>query len=191
MFDDAYKFTTFLHDRNKLEGHQSSYLKFTINSLGYWRIHEALPVDRAEHVQLAARPEDRQHGLRGPTAGNGGTWKWPWTSSRPADAGRDPAGDKIDLLLAADLKNPEVAVARLPSASGHLEHYGFPRTVLTRNEPYLQIERFAGLHDKQLDLKSVICNPRQSARHTRRGGASGTAPPRAAPSRPRTVGRRK
>jgi hypothetical protein len=69
------------------------------------------------------------------------------------------AGDKMDILLAGDLKNPEWQWLDYPSASGHLEHYGFPRTTLTDDQPYLQMERLAGLHDEKLDLKTILHNP--------------------------------
>ncbi len=58
-----------------------------------------------------------------------------------------------------DFKNPDWQWLDFPSATGHLQHYGFPRTILTKDQPYVQIEEFSGLHDEKLHLRSSIYNP--------------------------------
>lgn len=69
------------------------------------------------------------------------------------------AGDEIDMLLAADLKNPGWQWLDIYSASGHLEHHGFPRGVLTEEEPYVRIHELTGLHDEKLNFRAGIHNP--------------------------------
>jgi hypothetical protein len=158
VYDDSFEFGVFLHDRNKLEGEHSSYLKFILNSLGsgeYMKIYPSIGQNMYNwqpEMQIANRlyeQDDR---------------RW-WDMEVAMDlqdlqlSSAHKAGDKIDMLLAADLKNPEWQWLDFPSASGHLEHYGFPRLVLTNDQPYIQIERIAGLHDEKLDLKAAIYNP--------------------------------
>jgi hypothetical protein len=158
VFDDAYEFGLFLHDRNKLPGHTSSYMKFIINSLGsgeYMKLYPSIGQNLFNW-----RPEmdiaNRIH--------KEGGKEW-WDLEIAADLedlqmpAEHKAGDPVWLLLAADLKNPQWQWLDFPSASGHLEHYGFPRLVLTEARPYVQIDQIAGLHDERLDLKMVIRNP--------------------------------
>ena len=158
VFDDAIEFGVFLHDRNKLPGQVSSYLKFIINSLGsgeYMKLYPSIGQNlfnwRPE-MDIANRVYER----------DGRRW---WDLEIAADLEdlqmpRDHrAGDAVGLLLAADLKNPQWQWLDYPSASGHLQHYGFPRGVLTADRPYVQIEQISGLHDERLDLEAVVHNP--------------------------------
>lgn len=74
--------------------------------------------------------------------------------------GPHKAGDKLGIGLFSVVHNPAGWYwLDFPSASGHLEHYGFPRAVLTDAEPYVQVEEISGLHDEKLSFKSVIHNP--------------------------------
>lgn len=158
VFDDSYELGIFLHDRNKLPGQVSSFLKFVINSLGsgeYMKLYPSIGQNlfnwRPE-MQIANRIHEE------------GGKQW-WDMELAADLKdlempvEHKAGDRMDILLAAPLKNPQWQWLDVPSASGHLEHYGFPRTVLTADKPYVQIEELSGLHDERLNLKSVIHNP--------------------------------
>lgn len=158
VFDDSYELGVFLHDRNKLPGQVSSFLKFVINSLGSGEFMKLYPsigqnlFNWRPNMAIANRIHE--------TGGK----QW-WEMELAADLAdlempvEHKAGDKMDILLAAPLKNPDWQWLDVPSASGHLEHYGFPRTVLTADKPYVQIEELSGLHDGRLDLKSVIYNP--------------------------------
>ena len=159
VFDDAFEFGIFMHDRNKKPNEVSSYLKFILNSLGsgeYMKLYPAIGQNmynwQPDTMQVANRTYEA----------DGRQW-WDMEVATDLKALEMPvdnqAGDKVGLLLTADLKNPGWQWLDFPSASGHLVHYGFPRTVLTQDQPYLQIERFGGLHDEKLELKSVICNP--------------------------------
>ena len=158
VFDDSCEFGIFLHDRNKLPGQVSSFLKLVINSLGsgeYMKIYPSIGQNlfnwRPE-MAIANRIHEE-----------GGRQWWDLEIAADLDDLQMPvehkAGDRVDILLAADLKNPQWQWLDVPSASGHLEHYGFPRTVLTADKPYVQVEELSGLHDEKLDLKSVLYNP--------------------------------
>ncbi len=158
VFDDSYELGIFLHDRNKLPGQVSSFLKFVINSLGSGEFMKLYPAIGQNLFNW--RPEmaiaNRIH-----EEGGKQWWEMELAASL-ADVEmpvEHKAGDKMDILLAAPLKNPDWQWLDVPSASGHLEHYGFPRTVLTADKPYVQIEELSGLHDERLSLKSVIFNP--------------------------------
>lgn len=158
VFDDSYEFGIFLHDRNKLPGQVSSFLKFVINSLGsgeYMKLYPSIGQNLFNwrpDMQIANRIHEE------------GGRQW-WDMELAADLAdlempvEHKPGDKMDILLAAPLKNPEWQWFDVPSASGHLEHYGFPRTILTADKPYVQVEELSGLHDERLDLKSIIHNP--------------------------------
>jgi hypothetical protein len=158
VFDDAFEFGLFMHDRNKKEGEVSSFMKFVLNELGsgeYMKIYPSIGQNMYNwqpDMQIANRMYTED-----------GTQWWEQEIAMSLDDMQMPvenkAGDRIDLLLAADLKNPGWQWLDYPSASGHLEHYGFPRMVLTDDQPYIQIERFSGLHDEKLELRSVIYNP--------------------------------
>lgn len=158
VYDDAYEFGLFLHDRNKLEGEVSSFLKIVLNSFGageYMKIYPSIGQNMynwAPDAKIANRLYEA----------DGKQW---WDMEMALDLKdlqmpvENKAGDKLDILLAADLKNPDWQWLDFPSASGHLEQYGFPRTTLTADQPYVQVERLAGLHDEKLDLQATIHNP--------------------------------
>ncbi|MGD0094510.1 MAG: glycoside hydrolase domain-containing protein, partial [Planctomycetota bacterium] len=158
VHDDSYEFGIFLHDRNKKPDEVSSYLKIVLNSLcsgEYMRLYPSIGQNLFNwrpDMKIASRVYEE------------GGKQW-WDMELAADLddlllpAAQKAGDKLDILLAADLKNPAWQWLDVPSASGHLEHLGFPRTILTQDQPYVQVEQLSGLHDKRLDLKSVICNP--------------------------------
>ncbi len=158
VFDDSYEFGIFLHDRNKLPGQVSSFLKFVINSLGSGEFMKLYPSIGQNLFNW--RPDMR---IANRIHEDGGR-QW-WDMELAADLKdvempvEHKAGDRMDILLAAPLKNPNWQWLDVPSASGHLEHYGFPRTVLTADKPYVQVEELSGLHDERLSLKSVIYNP--------------------------------
>ena len=156
--DDSNEFGIFLHDRNKKPTEVSSFFKFVLNSLGsgeYMRLYPAIGQNLYNwqpHMHIANRVYER----------DGRHWWDQEISISLADLQMTrphQAGDPIDILLAADLKNPEWQWLDFPSASGHLEHYGFPRAVLTDKQPYAQVEEFSGFHDGKLHLRSVIRNP--------------------------------
>lgn len=158
VFDDAYEFGIFMHDRNKLEGEVSSFLKMVMNSLGaaeYMKIYPSIGqniYNWSPDTKIANRVYEA----------DGRQW---WDMEMAMDLKdlqmpvENKAGDKMDILLAADLKNPDWQWLDFPSATGHLEQYGFPRTTLTADQPYVQVERFSGLHDEKIDMQATIFNP--------------------------------
>ncbi len=158
VFDDSYEFGIFMHDRNKLPEEVSSFQKIIINALGageYMKIYPSIGQNMYNwqpDPQIANRIYEE----------NGKQW-WAlevaFSLSDLQMPVKNKAGDKVDMLLAADLKNPGWQWLDFPSASGHLEHYGFTKMVLTEKEPYVQIEQFSGLHDEKIDLRSVVHNP--------------------------------
>ena len=158
VFDDAYEFGIFMHDRNRLPGEHSNYLKFILNSLGsgeYMKLYPSIGQNMYNwqpdsQVASSVHEADGQQWFDLEVAMDLQALQMPVPNK---------AGDKVDMMLAADLKNPGWQWLDFPSATGHLEHYGFPRETLTMDEPYVQIERLAGLHDEKLDLKTVIYNP--------------------------------
>ena len=161
VFDDAYEFGIFMHDRNKLEGEVSSFLKIVLNSFGageYMKLYPSIG-QNMYNWQPDAKIANRVY------EADGRRW-WDMEMAMDLEDLQMPvdnkAGDKLDILLAADLKSPGWQWLDFPSASGHLEQYGFPRTTLTADQPYVQVERLAGLHDEKLDLQATIHNPAQS-----------------------------
>ena len=158
VFDDAYEFGIFMHDRNKPESEDSSFLKIVLNSMGageYMKIYPSIGqniYNWAPDAKIANRVYEA----------DGRQW---WDMEMVMDLkdlqmpAENKAGDKMDILLAADLKNPGWQWLDFPSGSGHLTHYGFPRTTLTADQPYVQVDRLAGLHDEKIDLKATIFNP--------------------------------
>jgi hypothetical protein len=158
VYDDSYEFGIFLHDRNKLPGEASSFQKMVINSLGAGEYMKIYPSIGQNMYNWQPDPE-----LANRIYEEGGR-QW-WALELAMDLADlqlpapNKAGDRVDLLLAADLKNPAWQWLDFPSASGHLEHYGFPRLVLTETEPYIQIDQFSGLNDEKVDLKAVVRNP--------------------------------
>ena len=158
VFDDSYEFGLFLHDRNKLPGQSVSFLKFVVNSVGcgeYMKIYPSIGQNlfnwRPE-PKIANRVYDR----------DGRRW-WDMEMAMDLKDLQLPApnkpGDPVGILLTAPLKNPEWQWLDVPSASGHLQHAGFPRAVLTTDRPYVQIEELSGLHDEKINLRSAIYNP--------------------------------
>ncbi len=158
VYDDSYEFGIFMHDRNKLPEEVSSFQKIIINSLGAGEYMKIYPSIGQNMYNWQPDPElaNRIYEEDGK--------KW-WALEVALDladlqlAAPQKAGDRVDMLLAADLKNPGWQWLDFPSASGHLEHYGFSRLQLTDGEPYVQIEAISGLHDERIDLKTVVYNP--------------------------------
>ncbi len=159
VFDDALEVGLFMHDRNQAENEVSSYLKFILNAVGAGEYMKNYP--EIGQVMFNWTP-DFQVANRTYTDAAGKHWWEMEVAMSLADLqmrGPHRAGDRVDVGLFADVKNPSWQWLDYPSASGHLEHYGFPRTVLTESEPYIQVEEIGGLHDEKLTLKSVIHNP--------------------------------
>ena len=194
VFDDSFEFGLFLHGRNKLPGEHASYLKFIINFLGsgeYMKLYPSIGQNLFNW-----RP-DMKIANRIHQAGGRRWWHMEIAADLPdlQMPAEHKAGDAVWLLLAADLKNPQWQWLDVPTASGHLQHYGFPRAVLTKDKPYVQVERLSGLHDGRLDLDSVIHNP--SARPAKvtacarilhgEVGAQGAADRKSDPDNPRHV----
>lgn len=158
VYDDSYEFGIFLHDRNRLEGEVSSFLKMVLNAMGageYMKIYPSIGQNMYNwqpDPQLANRVYEE----------DGREW---WAMEMALDledlqlSEPQQAGDRLDMLLAADLKNPKWQWLDFPSASGHLEHYGFTRMTLTDAQPFVQIEALEGLHDEKLDFRSTLTNP--------------------------------
>ena len=159
VFDDAFEGGLFLHDRNKLEGEVSSYLKFTINSLGSGEYMKNYP--SIGQVMFNWTPNFNIANRTYTDAAGKSWWEMEIAMDLKDVQMKQPhkAGDLVDIGLFADVKNPGWQWLDFPSASGHLEHYGFPRAVLTDHQPYVQVEEFSGLHDEKVNLKSVVYNP--------------------------------
>ncbi len=157
--DDTIEIGVFLHDRNRKPNEVSSYLKFIINSLGAGEYMKNYP--DIGQVMFNWTPTF-EVGNRVYTDADGRHW---WELEIAMDLedlqmpGPHKAGDKVDIGLFADVKNPGWQWLDFPSASGHLEHFGFPRAILTDNAPYIQVEEVAGLHDERLAFRSVVFNP--------------------------------
>ena len=147
-----------MHDRNKLPGQSSSFLKFVVNSVGcgeYMKIYPSIGQNLFNWrptPRIANRVYDR----------DGRRW-WDMEMAMDLKDLQLPAPNKPDdplgILLSAPLKNPEWQWLDVPSATGHLQNAGFPRTVLTADRPYVQIEEISGLHDEKINLRSTIHNP--------------------------------
>ena len=54
------------------------------------------------------------------------------------------------------LRNLEWQWIDIPSATGYLQQYGFPRAVLTVGQPYVQVEEISGFHNEKVNLRSGI-----------------------------------
>ncbi len=156
--DDTYELGIFMHDRNKLPNEVSSYLKIVLNAMGSGEYMKLYPSIGQNMYNWQPDPKI------GNSVYEADGRKW-WDMELALDLkdlqlpGPNKPGDKIDILLAADLKNPGWQWLDFPSASGHLQHYGFPRCVLTKDQPYIQVEELSGLHDERLHLKAVVNNP--------------------------------
>ncbi len=159
VFDDAIEVGLFLHDRNKKANEVSSYLKFVINSLGSGEYMKNYP-DIGQVMFNWTPTFDIAN--RTYTDAAGKSW-WEMEIAMDLEDVQMPvphkAGDPVDIGLFADVKNPNWQWLDYPSASGHLEHFGFPRGILTEDQPYIQVEEISGLHDEKLAYKSVIYNP--------------------------------
>lgn len=158
VFDDAFEYGIFMHDRNKKVGEASGFMKMVINSLGsgeYMKIYPSIG-QNMYNWQPDNAVADQIY------KADGQEW---WDQEISMDLASldmpvpNKVGDLVDILLAADMKNPGWQWLDFPSASAHLEHYGYPRTILTNDQPYIQIERFSGLADNKLDLKTTLYNP--------------------------------
>ncbi len=158
VFDDSYEFGLFLHDRNKLPGQSSSFLKFVVNSVGcgeYMKIYPSIG-QNLFNWRPAPRIANRVYRRDGR--------RW-WDMEMALDLkdlqlpAPNKAGDPVGILLTAPLKNPEWQWLDVPSATGHLQQAGFPRAVLTADRPYVQVEEISGLHDEKINLRSTIHNP--------------------------------
>ncbi len=158
VYDDSWEFGIFMHDRNKKAGEASGFMKLVVNSLGsgeYMKLYPSIG-QNMYNWQPDMQIQNRLYKV------DGREW---WDIEIAADLEdlempvENKVGDKVDLLFAADVKNPGWQWLDYPSASLHLEHYGFPRAILTKDQPYIQIERFSGLSDNKIDLKAVIYNP--------------------------------
>jgi hypothetical protein len=159
VFDDALEVGLFMHDRNRKADEVSSYLKFVINALGAGEYMKNYP-DIGQILFNWAPTFDVANRTYTDAAGK----HW-WEMEIAMDLediqmpGPHKAGDKVDIGLFADVKNPNWQWLDYPSASGHLENWGFPRAVLTEDQPYIQVEEISGLHDRKLAYRSVVHNP--------------------------------
>ena len=158
VFDDSVEIGLDLHDRNRKANEVSSFLKLVVNSLGSGEYMKLYPTigQNLFNWRPAMKIANRIYE-------EGGRQWWDIEIAASLDDLQMPvpnkAGDPLGILLAADLKNPEWQWLDVPSATGHLEHFGFPRAVLTADRPYVQVEELSGFHDKKLNLKSVVYNP--------------------------------
>ena len=186
VFDDAYEFGIFMHDRNKPESEASSFLKIVLNSMGAGEFMKIYPSIGQNIYNWApdAKVANRVYEADGR--------KW-WDMELVMNLQdlqmpvENKAGDKMDILLAADLKNPDWQWLDFPSMSGHLTNTGFPRTTLTADEPYVQVEEISGLHDEKLDLKATIFNPGKSAVTVTAALALTYNPPKGSTEAPRPI----
>ncbi|MBS3764815.1 MAG: hypothetical protein KGZ25_16055, partial [Planctomycetes bacterium] len=162
VYDDSYEYGLYLHGRNRQEGEALSFMKFIINSLGageYMKVYPSIGQNMFNWrptMDIANNIYEK----------DGKKW-WDQEIAMDLEDLQMPRehqpGDKIDMLLAADLKNPGWQWLDIYSASGHLEHHGFPRGVFTENEPYVHVNKLSGLHDKKLDFRITIHNPSDKA----------------------------
>ena len=156
VHDDSYEFGLFLHDRNKLAGQSSSFLKFVVNSVGcgeYMKIYPSIGQNLFNWrptPKIANRVYER------------GGRRW-WDMEMAMDL-RDlqlPAankpGDLVKILLSAPLKNPEWQWLDVPSATGHLQYDGFPR-VVSDCRPSLRASR-RDLGIARRENQSPLCDP--------------------------------
>jgi hypothetical protein len=159
VFDDALEVGLFLHDRNKKANEVSSYLKFIINSLGAGEYMKNYP--DIGQVMFNWTPTFDIANRTYTDAGGKSWWEMEIVMDLEDVQMSVPhkAGDKVDIGLFADVKNPNWQWLDYPSASGHLENWGFPRAVLTDDQPYIQVEEISSLHDRKLNYRSVVYNP--------------------------------
>ncbi|MBM4037554.1 MAG: hypothetical protein FJ290_03485, partial [Planctomycetes bacterium] len=150
VFDDALEVGLFLHDLNQLPNQVSSYFQCILNSLGCGEYTKSYPAI-GQNMKNWTPTFDIAN--RTCTDAAGKHW-WEMEIAMDLQDLQMPrpfkAGDPVDIGLFADVKNPNWQWLDYPSASGHLEHYGFPRAILTEREPYIQVEEIGGLHDEKL-----------------------------------------
>lgn len=173
VHDDAFEFGIDLLGLNNQGDEVANYYKFIINALGSGEYMKNYPSigqymynwrpDPQIATSFHAVPEEEIH------VAEGEHW-FDLEFSMDLENLEMPrsfkAGDELRMLFAADLKEPAQGYTwnDIPSATGHLESVGYPRLRLTRNEPYVQIERLTGLHDGRVDLRAVVYNPDESSR---------------------------
>ena len=160
VWDDSIEVGLFLHERNRLANEEASYLKFIINSFGAGEYMKNYPsigqvlFNWTPKFQIASQIV---------TDSEGKAW-WEQEIAMSLDDLQmkvpHKAGDKVGIGLFSVAHNPTAFQwLDFPSATGHLEHYGFPKAVLTDTAPYVQVEEISGLHDEKLSFKSVVYNP--------------------------------
>ncbi len=162
VFDDAFEFGLSMEGRNQPPGEVASFFKFILN---YLKSGEYLKMYPSIGQYLYNwRPEIEMETRLYASDYDGVPCQW-FEIEMALDLSdlempvENQAGDLVRLLLAHDGKNPGWQWTCVPSASGYLVHDGYPRAVLTADQPYLQVERFDGLNDEKLSLKSVLHNP--------------------------------
>ena len=143
---------------------QSSFLKFILNSLGSGEYMKLYPSIGQNMYNWQPGAEDRQPRLRA----DGRQWwdmemamdledlqcRW---SQQGGRQGGHPARRRPE--------EPRVAMARLSlGLRATCEHYGFPRTVLTRDEPYVQIERSPACTTRSWTCVRRSYNPGRASR---------------------------
>ena len=159
VFDDALEVGLFLHDLNQLPNQVSSYFQCILNSLGCGEYTKSYPAI-GQNMKNWTPTFDIAN--RTYTDATGKHW-WEMEIAMDLQDLQMPrpfkAGDPVDIGLFADVKNPNWQWLDYPSASGHLEHYGFPRAMLTDDQAYIQVDEISGLHDRKLAYRSVVYNP--------------------------------
>ena len=160
VWDDSIEVGLFLHERNRLPDEEASYLKFIINSFGAGEYMKNYP--SIGQVLFNWTPKF-QVASQIVTDSEGKAW-WEQEIAMSLDdlqmKAPHKAGDKVGIGLFSVAHNPAgFQWLDFPSATGHLEHYGFPKAVLTDTAPYVQVEEISGLHDEKLSFKSVVYNP--------------------------------
>ncbi len=158
VFDDAFEFGIGLMGRNRLPGEAESYFKFILNYLAsgeYMKMYPSIGqylYNWRPEMKIANQLHDTPDGRF-----------WDIEVAMDLNDLQMPrphqAGDAIKLLLAHDGKNPGWVWAHVPSNTGYLVHTGFPTATLTADQPYVQVERLAGLDDEKVDFKSAVYNP--------------------------------
>ncbi len=163
VFDDSIEIGLDFLGRNKLAGEAESFFKFIINSLGSGEYLKMYP---SIGQYLYNWTPDNKIGSVVHDRPDGRFWELEMSYNLKDLQLPEPmkAGDKLKILLGTDLKNPGWEWACFPSASGYLQSFGFPTATLSSVDPYVQIEKFTGLDDEKLDLKSVIYNPTDDMR---------------------------
>ncbi len=158
VFDDAFEFGLSMEGRNQAPGEAPSFFKFILNAIKsgeYLKMYPSIGQylynwrpDLAMETRLYEK--------------DGAKWFEIEIALDLADLEmpvENKAGDLVKILLAHDGKNPGWQWTCVPSASGYLVHDGYPKAVLTADQPYVRVEQLEGLDDEKLALKSAIFNP--------------------------------